>query len=66
MRGWYQFYPAGEYFGGGIIFYVDGSGQHGLIASTKEVYAIVHTHYGFYLPISQSNALLRHPNSAND
>lgn len=26
----------GQEFGGGIIFYVDGSGQHGLIASTQD------------------------------
>ncbi|MFY9310497.1 MAG: DUF1566 domain-containing protein [Bacteroidia bacterium] len=27
----------GQEYGGGIIFYVDGSGQHGLIASTRDL-----------------------------
>jgi len=27
----------GERYGGGIVFYVDGSGQHGLIAANKDV-----------------------------
>lgn len=26
----------GEHFGGGIIFYIDGSGQHGLIVATSD------------------------------
>ncbi len=30
----------GEKFGGGVIFYLDGSGQHGLIASTKDYLGI--------------------------
>jgi len=30
----------GEKFGGGIVFYLDGSGQHGLIASTKDYLGI--------------------------
>jgi hypothetical protein len=31
-----QVHIIGEKFGGGIIFYVDSSGQHGLIASTED------------------------------
>jgi len=31
-----QNHAIGEKFGGGIVFYVDGTGQHGLIAATKD------------------------------
>ncbi len=30
-------YKIGEYYGGGIIFYVDGTGQHGLIAAASDM-----------------------------
>jgi hypothetical protein len=30
-------YTVGEHYGGGVIFYIDATGQHGLIASTSDL-----------------------------
>lgn len=32
----YPTYTIGESFGGGIVFYIDGTGQHGLVAATSD------------------------------
>jgi hypothetical protein len=34
-------YMIGQSYGGGIIFYIDGTGQHGLIAPTVDTYSAV-------------------------
>ena len=43
-----QAYTIGEKFGGGIIFYVDSSGQHGLIAAAEDQSAEVKWFNGVY------------------
>jgi len=43
-----QVHVIGEKFGGGIIFYVDSSGQHGLIASTADQTDGVKWYNGIY------------------
>ncbi|MBL0183904.1 MAG: DUF1566 domain-containing protein [Chitinophagaceae bacterium] len=43
-----QVHTIGEKFGGGIIFYVDSSGQHGLIASTADQSTEVKWYNGIY------------------
>lgn len=47
-------HTAGESFGGGIVFYVDGSGEHGLIASAEDQSAGIQWYNGSYL---SSNAV---------
>ena len=43
-----QVHTIGEKFGGGIIFYVDSTGTHGLIASTADQIAEVKWYNGVY------------------
>ena len=47
----------GQAYGGGIIFYIDGSGQHGLIAATSDQGVAVWGCYGSSMPGAQSAAI---------
>jgi len=44
-------YTIGQSYGGGIIFYIDGSGQHGLIsAATDQSTNATWGNYGYFIP----------------
>lgn len=44
----------GKYYAGGIIFYVDGSGQHGLIASESNQSSAIRWYNGNYVIVHAS------------
>ena len=51
-------FTIGQHYGGGIIFYIDNTGMHGLIADTGDLATVVTWYNGSFIPTGATGTLI--------